>query len=257
MMHWELWTLWTGRRWTCRWKRQRNLRCTCHTWCWWQSAKNGKMKCCEKPLRCEMCFGWWKSKVSFSMASSAVAHVNSFRSMSVVFVLFRRPHVSDINISSSMSAIPSMASATLVDVNFVLSVSGGSWRPHRFLMPCWSPGAGLGWRQVVDICQWCSIFSCCVGMWTIVINTSFWCLLAQRCFSDGHCVRPLDLLDVSSPVEGFGMKTCPWRFWFWREGRRYQVVVVMMMMMMMMMMMRCRWANRVLPSLFTNDDDFL
>ena len=43
-----------------------------------------------------------------------------------------------------------------------------------------------------------AIFSCCDGWMVVDVNSSLRCLPARRCCTDGHCMRPLDLLDVPS-----------------------------------------------------------
>ena len=44
-----------------------------------------------------------------------------------------------------------------------------------------------------------AIFSCCDGLMAADVNSSLLrCLPARHCCTDGHCMRPLDLLDVPS-----------------------------------------------------------
>ena len=44
-----------------------------------------------------------------------------------------------------------------------------------------------------------AIFSCCDGLMAVEVNSSLLrCLPARHCCTDGHCMRPLDLLDVPS-----------------------------------------------------------
>ena len=113
------------------------------------------------------------------MDSSAIADVNSSASMSA---LLRRPRWPCLisNSFSSMSAATLMASSaldalmpskTMADVNFLL---------RRLQL---MPGA---------------IFSCCDGLMAADVNSRLRCLPARHCCTDGHCMRPLHLLDVPS-----------------------------------------------------------
>ena len=124
-----------------------------------------------------------------SMASSAICDVNFSSSMSASFVmLLASSAMSDVNVVSSMSASALMASSAfdaltpskdIADVNSLL----------RCL------------QLMLD-----AIFSCCYGLMAADVNSSLRFLPARHGCTDGHCTRPLDLLECPQPVVGFGMK---------------------------------------------------
>ena len=172
---------------------------------------------CEKPLRCEE-VSWMMeaTKASFSMASSAIADVNSSGSTSALLRMASSA-MRDVNSSSSMSAGSSMpvALVAIADVNFRSSMSAiAAMASSAFdaMMPSWATVDVNSRLRCLQL-MLDAIVSCCNGLSDV--NSSPRCLLARRCFLDGHCVRPLDrnLLDVSArrrfwaemmPLEIFG-----------------------------------------------------
>ena len=116
------------------------------------------------------------------MASSAIADVNSSASMSAVLRMASSA-MSDVNSPSSMSALLRMASSAVSDV----------------LMPSKAIADVNSLLRCLQLMSLDAIFSCRDGLMAADVNSSLLrCLPARHCCTDGHCMRPLDLLDVLS-----------------------------------------------------------
>ena len=115
-------------------------------------------------------------------ASSAIADVNSFSSMSA-FLRMASSAMSDVNSFSSMSAAALMASSAF-----------------DALMPAKAIADVNSLIRCLQLMSLDAIFSCRDGLMAADVNPSLLrCLPARHCCTDGHCMRPLDLLDVLSP----------------------------------------------------------
>ena len=115
------------------------------------------------------------------MASSAIADVNSSASMSAVLRMASSA-MSDVNSPSSMSALLRMASSAF-----------------DALMPSKAIADVNSLLRCLPLMLLDAIFSCRDGLMAADVNSSLLrCLPARHCCTDGHCMRPLDLLDVLS-----------------------------------------------------------
>ena len=109
--------------------------------------------------------------------------------------------LADVNSSASMSALLWMASSAMSDVNSFSSMSAAA------LMASSAFDALMPSKAIADIKSLLrclllmldAIFSCCDGLMAADVKASlFRCLPARHCCTDGHCMRPLHLLDVPS-----------------------------------------------------------
>ena len=134
------------------------------------------------------------------MASSAIADVNSSASMSAI-PRMASSAMSDVNSPSSMSALLRMASSAMSDVNSFSSMSAEALMASSALDALMPSKATTDVNSLLRCLQLMllAIFSCDDGLMAADVNSSLLrCLPARHCCTDGHCVRPLDLLDVHS-----------------------------------------------------------
>ena len=135
------------------------------------------------------------------MASSAIADVNSSASMSAVLRMASSA-MSDVNSPSSMSALLRMASSAMSDVNSFSSMSAVALMASsafNALMPFKAIADVNSLLRCLQLMPLDAIFSCRDGLMAADVNSSLLrCLPARHWCTDGHCMRPLDLLDVLS-----------------------------------------------------------
>ena len=111
--------------------------------------------------------------------------------------------VADVNSSASMSAVLRMASSAMADVNSFSSMSAAALMASSAfdaLMPS-KATADVNSLLRCLLLMLLAIFSCCDGLMAADVNSSLRCLRclpARHGCTDGHCMRPLDLLDVPS-----------------------------------------------------------
>ena len=125
--------------------------------------------------------------------------VNSSASMSALLRMASSA-ISDVNFLSSMSALLRIASSAISDVNFLSLMSAET------LMALSAFDALMPSKAIADVNSLLrclqlmldAIFSGCDGLMAADVNSSLRCLPARHCCTDGHCMRPLDLLDVPS-----------------------------------------------------------
>ena len=108
--------------------------------------------------------------------------------------------MADVNSSASMSALLRMASSAMSDLNSFSSIFAAA------LMASSAFDALMPSKAIADVNSLLrclqlmldAIFSCCDGLMAADVNSLLRCLPARHCCTDGHCMRPLDLLDVPS-----------------------------------------------------------
>ena len=133
--------------------------------------------------------------------------------------------------SASMSALLRMASSAISDVNFLSSMSA-AFLTASSAFDCFFPSKALAeFNSFIRCLQLMldAIFSCCDGLMAADVNSSLPCLPARHCCTDGHCVSPLDLLDVPSARRRVWDEVMPLEILGSERGRRCHQVVVMMM----------------------------
>ena len=106
----------------------------------------------------------------------------------------------DVNSSASMSALLRMASSAMCDVNFSSSMSASAFMASPAFDALMPSKALADVNSLLRCLQLMldAMFSCCDGLMAADVNSSHRCLPARHCCTDGHCMRPLDLLDVPS-----------------------------------------------------------